>query len=256
MTAPYIPSGLPLLRKGAGKSPKNGGCLVEVAGFLYDGMTWSDKAQCVANVLRPVSIYVNDEVSDGARPRLALAAGRLSGSAHHTTDMTPSARLVLALQLFDVALGQAERSDPANAPGWGEIRLKAQGLCRAVGSGASAPEPWTTAFMVSSFDGPLLRAAAHLWDVWEAIYGATLRYSLIEEIEEAVGFAIAIARELDECGRGLAAVPDEASHALIDDYFELLDEFDWLTGRESKSLTTEQIDAIVKHSPAMAGGTS
>lgn len=67
-----IPDFLPVLRKGVGKTPKDGGSLTQVAGFLKDGYSWTDEPECVHPVLRPLSIVVNDDTSDAARPRLAL----------------------------------------------------------------------------------------------------------------------------------------------------------------------------------------
>lgn len=65
------PDLLPLLRKGIGKTPAEGGCLFQVASYLYDGESWADSTPCVHPTLRQTAIYVNDQVSEDYRPKLA-----------------------------------------------------------------------------------------------------------------------------------------------------------------------------------------
>ena len=74
------PDLMPLLRKGTGETPADGGCLVQVAGYLADGHSWVDDTPCVHPVLRLLAIVVNDLVSDVVRPRLAVVAPDLIGT--------------------------------------------------------------------------------------------------------------------------------------------------------------------------------
>lgn len=76
----HIPDLMPLLRRGAGKTPATGGCLVQVASYLYDGKSWNDDTPCVHPILRDVAIGVNDHVSEDYRPKLAPLAADLVGT--------------------------------------------------------------------------------------------------------------------------------------------------------------------------------
>ncbi len=76
----HVPAGLPLLQQGAGESPEDGGCLIQVASYLHDGQSWTDSTPCVHPILRSAAIRVNDYVSDAYRPLLAPLAADLVGT--------------------------------------------------------------------------------------------------------------------------------------------------------------------------------
>jgi hypothetical protein len=75
-----VPTGLPLLRRGAGATMRDGGCFVQVAGYLADGHSWSEYATSVHPVIRAAGIKCNDMMSAAARPRLAPLAGDAAGT--------------------------------------------------------------------------------------------------------------------------------------------------------------------------------
>ena len=75
-----VPTGLPLLRRGAGATMRDGGCFVQVAGYLADGHSWSEYATSVHAVIRAAGIKCNDMMSAAARPRLAPLAGDAAGT--------------------------------------------------------------------------------------------------------------------------------------------------------------------------------
>ncbi len=75
-----VPTGLPLLRRGAGATMRDGGCFVQVAGYLADGHSWSEYATSVHPVIRAAGIRCNDMMSDAARPRLAPLAADAAGT--------------------------------------------------------------------------------------------------------------------------------------------------------------------------------
>jgi len=75
-----VPTGLPLLRRGAGATMRDGGCFVQVAGYLADGYSWSEYATSVHPVIRAAGIKCNDMMSAAARPRLAPLAGDAAGT--------------------------------------------------------------------------------------------------------------------------------------------------------------------------------
>ncbi|MPZ66777.1 MAG: hypothetical protein GEU83_15135 [Pseudonocardiaceae bacterium] len=80
MTEIRIPAGLPLLRGGVGRNPEDGGCLVQLASYLSDGVSWTDRTPCVHPVLAEAAIAVNDRVEDYYRPVLAPLAAELVGT--------------------------------------------------------------------------------------------------------------------------------------------------------------------------------
>lgn len=80
MTDMQIPDFMPQLRKGAGATPQDGGCLVQVAGFLADGVSWTDKTPCVHPLLSDAAIRVNDIVNEEVRQSLLPLAPRLVGT--------------------------------------------------------------------------------------------------------------------------------------------------------------------------------
>ena len=75
-----VPTGLPLLRRGAGATMGDGGCFVQVAGYLADGHSWSEYATSVQPVIRAAGIKCNDMMSAAARPRLAPLAADAAGT--------------------------------------------------------------------------------------------------------------------------------------------------------------------------------
>lgn len=128
----HVPAGLPMLRRGIGRSPAEGGCLVQVASYLHDGRSWTDQTPCVHPVLRQLAIVVNDAVSDEARPLLAPLAADLvdTGPGPQGVDgKVISARLaVWAARQVDHLLRDKHRSvctgavDAAEA--WGDCPCK------------------------------------------------------------------------------------------------------------------------------------
>lgn len=75
-----IPDVFPLLRKGTGETPEDGGCLVQVAGYLNDGVSWTDETPCVHPVLRYIAIWANDDSPDSERQSLLSLVPRLIGT--------------------------------------------------------------------------------------------------------------------------------------------------------------------------------
>jgi hypothetical protein len=74
-----IPDFLPLLIKGPGKDPRDGGCLMQFVGYLYNG-DWNDRPECTHPMLASVAIFANDNCSDACRSGLALFAPDLIGT--------------------------------------------------------------------------------------------------------------------------------------------------------------------------------
>ncbi|MFD4474616.1 hypothetical protein ACFWPU_00665 [Streptomyces sp. NPDC058471] len=91
-----VPDFMPRLRSGAGDTPKDGGCLVQVAGFLNDGVSWVDDTPCVHPMLRSVGILTNDSVDGDMRQELLPLAPRLIGTGL-TGDVVEDRRVMTAL---------------------------------------------------------------------------------------------------------------------------------------------------------------
>lgn len=76
-----VPDYVPILIKGTGSTPRQGGCLVQIANWLSDNKLWTDQPVCVHYCLAEYAITINDLMSDADRPKLALLAPRLTGTA-------------------------------------------------------------------------------------------------------------------------------------------------------------------------------
>lgn len=77
---PEVPDYVPILVKGLSPDPKQGGCVVQIANWLYDPGLWTDEPVCVDEVLAEKAIWINDAVDDELRRQIALLAPRLSGT--------------------------------------------------------------------------------------------------------------------------------------------------------------------------------
>ncbi|MPZ74195.1 MAG: hypothetical protein GEU74_13350 [Nitriliruptorales bacterium] len=67
------PDFLPILARGAHRSPSDGACLMEYVSYLA-GEPFSDQPRCTDTMLAAVARLVNDYMSDAARSRLAVLA--------------------------------------------------------------------------------------------------------------------------------------------------------------------------------------
>lgn len=71
----------PLLRKGTGVTRRHGGCLMQVAGYLADGVSWTDRPSTADEALGSFGISLNDYADDEGRQELLPYAPRLGMSA-------------------------------------------------------------------------------------------------------------------------------------------------------------------------------
>lgn len=81
-----IPDFVPNLRHGKGSNPADGGCLVQVTGWLADGKSWTDHTPCVHEALRLKAIHLNDATRDDYRQQLMKFAPRLIGTSRSTDE--------------------------------------------------------------------------------------------------------------------------------------------------------------------------
>lgn len=93
------PELLPLLSRGKHRSPRKGGCFMELASFLA-GERWSDHPACTHPLLAAVARHVNDLTSDAARPRLARLIPPVIG----LTSNDPRVDVRIALRCATTAL--------------------------------------------------------------------------------------------------------------------------------------------------------
>lgn len=75
-----VPEYVPMLVRGVTSTPRDGGCLVQIANWLADPQSWTDEPLCVEPILAECAIRINDAVDDEARHSLALLAPRLAGT--------------------------------------------------------------------------------------------------------------------------------------------------------------------------------
>ena len=90
-----VPDYVPLLVRGVTSTPKDGGCLVQIANWLADPHTWTDEPVWVEPILAECATRVNDAVDDQSRHRLALLAPRLAGTV--ITDSTTALEVSIRL---------------------------------------------------------------------------------------------------------------------------------------------------------------
>jgi hypothetical protein len=128
------PDQLPLLARGAHRSPQQGACLMEYVSVLA-GERFSDRPRCTHPALALLARMVNDEILDpAARSKLALLAPELIGT--RSTDpriaRTVAAcclRASVALRPHDRDLTQALRRVEAQLTRWENPRARRWAHC-------------------------------------------------------------------------------------------------------------------------------
>lgn len=121
--------GLPLLDRGAHRSPRHGACLMEYVSVLA-GERFRDHPRCTHPALAQLARWVNDQIIDpAARSKLALLAPDLIGT--HSTDpritRTVTAcclRAAVALRPHDRDLTWALRRIEAQVSSWSHPRAR------------------------------------------------------------------------------------------------------------------------------------
>lgn len=76
-----VPDLVPMLSAGKHRSPRTGGCFMEIASFLA-GERWSDHPKCVDPSLGELARCVNDVMPDDRRSQLALMIPSVIGTGH------------------------------------------------------------------------------------------------------------------------------------------------------------------------------
>ncbi|WP_344313540.1 hypothetical protein [Fodinicola feengrottensis] len=218
-----------MIRKGVGATPKDGGCLVQVAGWLYDGKSWADDVTCVHPVLRSAGIRVNDAVSDGERHRLALMAPRISGSADAVADWSEQDSKVLNVRL---AVWCARQALPF-------VRESDRRVCE---TAITAAEHWC--------ESPTAAAAAYAANAANAAANAAYAANAAAAnaaaayAANAAAYAAAAAAYAANAAAYAANAAAYAANAKVDLYIGLVDEYDRLTGRVTKQMTREDWNRV------------
>ena len=109
-----IPDGFPLLVSGAGDHPETGGCVMQVASWLWN-REWKDTPECVDKALRSFAICVNDTVFDADRNRLLNAVPDLMNTAWLPEALTEDEHKQVACAIE----GWVEQNWP-----WPEVQVK------------------------------------------------------------------------------------------------------------------------------------
>jgi len=91
----FVPEFMPMLSPGKHRSPRSGGCFMEIASFLA-GDRWSDHPKCADPALAELARCVNDVLPDSARSRLSPMIPSVIGTGHRTgTDRIRIAAVVV-----------------------------------------------------------------------------------------------------------------------------------------------------------------
>lgn len=101
---------VPFLRRGAGKTPVEGGCIMQVISWIHDG-SWTDEPPCVHPVIRHLAIRVNDRLDDADRQALIDLGPRMSGTAGGDEALTRKLLGFLARQVYPIYAEWAEEAD-------------------------------------------------------------------------------------------------------------------------------------------------
>src|SRR4051794_18033926 len=80
----HAPDSLPMLSAGNHRSPRSGGCFMEIASFLA-GERWSDHPKCSDPSLAELARCVNDRIPDGPRPQLSIMIPSVIGTGPRRT---------------------------------------------------------------------------------------------------------------------------------------------------------------------------
>jgi len=83
---------IPWLRSGAGKTPGDGGCIMQIIDWINRN-EWTDEPPCVHPVFRRVAIRLNDSLGDDERQKLLDLAPRMMNTAN--SDKVLSVRLAV-----------------------------------------------------------------------------------------------------------------------------------------------------------------
>lgn len=92
---------VPWLRSGVGKTPQDGGCIMQVIDWIHRER-WTDAPPCVHPVIRCLAIYVNDHADDETRQKLLDLAPRMMNT--YSKDEALTRRLLgyLARQVYPI----------------------------------------------------------------------------------------------------------------------------------------------------------
>jgi hypothetical protein len=101
-----LPDMMPVLSPGSHRSPRKGGCFMELASFLA-GERWSDHPPCTHPLLAALARDVNDHVDDVTRQRLAPSIPDVIGL--NGDDPRVYARIALRAALAALWVASAER---------------------------------------------------------------------------------------------------------------------------------------------------
>src|SRR3954462_7083626 len=101
----FVPEFMPMLSPGKHRSPRSGGCFMEIASFLA-GDRWSDHPKCTDPALAELCRCVNDVMPDSTRSRLSLMIPSVigTGGRNDADRMRIAARIVRECTLVGLPL--------------------------------------------------------------------------------------------------------------------------------------------------------
>ena len=101
---------VPWLRSGVGKTPKDGGCILQVIDWISNG-GWTDDPQCVHPVLKRLAIAANDASDDEGRQKLLDLAPRLIGTNIGGNDLSVKLAIFCARSVLHIFEDQYPEDD-------------------------------------------------------------------------------------------------------------------------------------------------
>lgn len=209
---------VPWLRQGAGHTPADGGCVMQVIDWISRN-GWSDRPTCVNPLIRVHSIWANDGMEDESRQRLLLLVPRLM----NTAVDDPMLNLRLSFFLNQMTTNWVREDWVRVSP--------SQMVLDAVKSWIDAPSRESLAHL----EGEVRSATSLLTDSGRQRLGALVRAVLnVAEgnhyyIEELINSSSHLQPEITSyCRQTRIPVRFTPYDVLV----QLLNEFDRLTGRE------------------------
>lgn len=231
---------VPWVRSGVGETPAEGGCIMQIADWIYRH-EWTDEPPCVHPIVRTLALRANDSLPDDERQQLLDLIPRMMNTASEDKALTKKLITQLARRVYPIyaewarvanyhdggallaCIEAAERGETAGMAGfagaaWAQQAAK-DNQAEVVAWGA------TLAAAASSTDRPREEAITHA-QVAAARAAAEAAY--------AIGFLPAVVED------GGAAAASAAAAAVAEDggaaaqlalLIDLLDHYDTLTDR-------------------------
>jgi hypothetical protein len=218
---------VPFLRSGIGRSPKDGGCIMQVIDWI-DRCEWTDVPTCVHPILRAAAINVNDALGDGERQKLLALAPRLMGTT--SGDNKISLRLAVWCAEYVLPIFTSRFPDDRRPQ---EAVAATKQYCEVADIKVNVNAAYAAAYAAADVGsdyaaGPAYAAAQAAYAAAQAAYAAYAAYTACTEIQAAEAAACAVCDAAACAARAIANDLTGGGYLFL---VELLDEYDRITSR-------------------------